>query len=163
MRSASTPSPAAASESSSRRAADGECSPATPAWVRRPTPQPPRRPHTILVCSVAAFTVLLSNPASDEAHGASLTQTALASQLGDWAVHFLTIAIFLFAFSSILGNDHQGEANISDLLQKKPGAAVSIYRILVMVGRVHWSGHRLAPGLARRRRRHVDHGAVQAG
>ncbi len=36
---------------------------------------------TILVCSITAFIVLLSNPVYDEAQGASLTQTALASQL----------------------------------------------------------------------------------
>lgn len=88
---------------------------------------------TILVCSITAFIVLLSNPTYDEAQGASLTQTALASQLGDWAVHFLTIAIFLFAFSSILGNYYYGEANVSYLFKKKPKTAVGIYRIIVMV------------------------------
>lgn len=86
---------------------------------------------TILVCSITAFIVLLSNPEYDEAQGASLTQTALASQLGDWAVHFLTVAIFLFAFSSILGN-YYGEANISYLFKKKSKSAIAIYRIIVM-------------------------------
>lgn len=57
----------------------------------------------------------------------------MASQLGDWAVHFLTIAIFLFAVSSILGNCYYGEANISCLFTKKPRAAVTICRIIVMV------------------------------
>lgn len=38
---------------------------------------------TILVCTITAFVVLLSNPTYDEAQGASLTQTALALQLGD--------------------------------------------------------------------------------
>lgn len=87
---------------------------------------------TILVCSITAFIVLLSNPVYDEAQGASLTQTALASQLGTWAVHFLTVAIFLFAFSSILGNYYYGEANISYLFKKNARPAIMSYRLIVM-------------------------------
>src|SRR5699024_7032855 len=60
---------------------------------------------TILVCSITAFIILLSNPEyGSSAEGIQLTQTALSGQLGQWAIHFLTLAIFLFAFSSILGN-----------------------------------------------------------
>ncbi|NNV08468.1 sodium:alanine symporter family protein, partial [Geobacillus sp. MMMUD3] len=71
-------------------------------------------------------------PVYDEAQGASLTQTALASQLGTWAVHFLTVAIFLFAFSSILGNYYYGEANISYLFKKNARPAIMTYRLIVM-------------------------------
>ncbi|WP_309131106.1 alanine/glycine:cation symporter family protein [Brevibacterium sp.] len=87
---------------------------------------------TLLVCSITAFIVLLSNPVYDEAQGASLTQNALASQLGGWAVHFLTIAIFLFAFSSILGNYYYGEANIAYLFKTKARPAIMSYRVIVM-------------------------------
>ena len=87
---------------------------------------------TILVCSITAFIVLLSDPVYDEAQGASLTQTALASQLGTWAVHFLTVAIFLFAFSSILGNYYYGEAIISYLFKKNARPAIVTYRFIVM-------------------------------
>ena len=86
---------------------------------------------TILVCTITGFIVLLSNPEYDEAVGAQLTQTALAAQLGQWAVHFLTIAIFFFAFSSIIGNYYYGESNL-EFITKSKGAMLA-YRLVVMV------------------------------
>ncbi|ROZ65721.1 alanine:cation symporter family protein [Kocuria soli] len=67
---------------------------------------------TLLICSMTAFIVLLSNPEYGTTQGAALTQTALADQLGTWAIHFLSVAIFLFAYSSVIGNYFYGEANI---------------------------------------------------
>ena len=85
---------------------------------------------TLLVCSITAFIVLLSNPSyGDAKRGASLTQSALQGQLGDWALHFLTIAIFLFAFSSVIGNYYYGESNIRFLTTSD--AALNVYRLLV--------------------------------
>ena len=85
---------------------------------------------TLVVCSVTAFIVLLSNPSfGDSKQGASLTQSALATQLGGWAVHFLTIAIFLFAFSSVIGNYYYGESNIQFMTGSK--AVLNGYRVLV--------------------------------
>ncbi|WP_231445089.1 alanine/glycine:cation symporter family protein [Brevibacterium zhoupengii] len=87
---------------------------------------------TILVCSITAFIILLSNPEyGSSAEGIQLTQTALSGQLGQWAIHFLTLAIFLFAFSSILGNYYYGEANIEHLTTSK--AAMRVYQVIVMV------------------------------
>ncbi|MEX3610794.1 alanine/glycine:cation symporter family protein [Rothia sp. LK2588] len=87
---------------------------------------------TIVVCSITAFIVLLSNPTyGDSIQGASLTQTALAAQLGQWAVHFLTVAIFLFAYSSVIGNYYYGESNILFMTEKT--AVLQVYRFLVLV------------------------------
>ncbi|MDN6746045.1 MAG: alanine:cation symporter family protein [Brevibacterium sp.] len=87
---------------------------------------------TILVCSITAFILLLSNPKyGDSGEGIQLTQTALSGQLGQWAIHFLTFAIFLFAFSSILGNYYYGEANIEHLTTSK--VALRVYQLIVMV------------------------------
>ncbi|MDN5634859.1 MAG: alanine:cation symporter family protein [Brevibacterium sp.] len=87
---------------------------------------------TILVCSITAFIILLSNPEyGSSAEGIQLTQTALSGQLGQWAIHFLTFAIFLFAFSSVLGNYYYGEANIEHLTRSR--AALRIYQVIVMV------------------------------
>ncbi|MCJ8505557.1 alanine:cation symporter family protein [Kocuria flava] len=86
---------------------------------------------TWLICSVTAFIVLLSNPEFGGREGASLTQSALALQLGDWAVHFLTVAIFLFAFTSVIGNYYYGEANIRFLTGST--AAMTAYRVVVLV------------------------------
>ncbi|GGH67038.1 alanine/glycine:cation symporter family protein [Rothia aerolata] len=87
---------------------------------------------TWLVCSITAFIVLLSDPAyGDRDKGASLTQDALALQLGDWAVHFLTVAIILFAFSSVIGNYYYGESNMRFMTENK--VALTVYRVLVLV------------------------------
>ena len=68
---------------------------------------------TLLVCSCTAFIILISgvyeNP---ELNGIVLTQTALESEVGQWGRVFVAVAIFLFAYSSIIGNYYYGEANI---------------------------------------------------
>ena len=87
---------------------------------------------TMMACTVTAFIVLLSNPAyGDKSRGASLTQSALAMQLGDWAVHFLTIAIFMFAFSTVIGNYYYGESNMRFVTGNK--VVLTIFRVLVLV------------------------------
>ena len=47
-----------------------------------------------------------------ELNGIALTQTALQSEVGNIGPMFVAVAIFLFAFSSIIGNYYYGEANI---------------------------------------------------
>ncbi|MCP3425669.1 alanine:cation symporter family protein [Rothia sp. AR01] len=87
---------------------------------------------TMIICSITAFIVLLSNPTfGDETQGASLTQNALSAQLGDWALHFLTVAIFLFAFTSLIGNYYYGESNIQFLT--KSTLVLQVYRLLVLL------------------------------
>ena len=68
---------------------------------------------TLVVCSCTAFIILISgvyeNP---ELNGIVLTQIALESEVGAWGRIFVAVAIFLFAYSSIIGNYYYGEANI---------------------------------------------------
>ena len=60
---------------------------------------------TFLVCTSTAFIVLCSGLyKGSNLEGIELTQQALSSQIGPWASTFLAIIIFLFAFSSLLGN-----------------------------------------------------------
>ena len=71
---------------------------------------------TLLVCSTTAFIVLLSHPTfGDEDRGASMTQTALQANLGDWSLHLMTLIILLVAFTSVLGNYYYGESNVGFL------------------------------------------------
>lgn len=89
---------------------------------------------TLVVCTMTAFIVMLSNPAYgpfNEEKGASLTLDALQIGLGDWARYFLTFAIFLFAFTSVIGNYYYGESNIRYMFRHKFWLA--IFRILVVV------------------------------
>jgi AGCS family alanine or glycine:cation symporter len=68
---------------------------------------------TLLVCSCTAFIILISGLYSvPELNGIALTQSALQSEVGAAGPVFVAIAIFLFAFSSIIGNYYYGEANI---------------------------------------------------
>ncbi|WP_396129136.1 alanine/glycine:cation symporter family protein [Exiguobacterium mexicanum] len=86
---------------------------------------------TLLVCTSTAMIILLSGVAGSESFaGVELTQAALTAEIGPMATSFLTIAIFLFAFSSILGNYYYGETNIQFISDKK--IYVMLYRIGVV-------------------------------
>jgi AGCS family alanine or glycine:cation symporter len=68
---------------------------------------------TLLVCSCTAFIILISGLYDvPELNGINLTQSALQSEVGAAGPIFVAVAIFLFAFSSIIGNYYYGEANI---------------------------------------------------
>ncbi len=86
---------------------------------------------TILVCTATGFVILSAGGfAGSEADGIQITQNAFTQMLGDWAGVFIAIAIFLFAFSSILGNYYYGESNIAYIKESK--TALFIYRIIVL-------------------------------
>lgn len=86
---------------------------------------------TLLVCSITAFIILLAKPDFSANTGASLTQDALATHLGGWTVHFLTIAIFFLAFTSVLGNYYYGESNIEFMTGNRN--VLQVFRVLVVV------------------------------
>ena len=68
---------------------------------------------TLLVCSCTAFIILVSGLYQvPELNGIALTQSALQSEVGTIGPVFVAVAIFLFAFSSIIGNYYYGEANM---------------------------------------------------
>lgn len=74
---------------------------------------------TLIICSTTAFIDLLSNqlgavdPETGELlNGIPFVQKALASQMGQIGITFVTVCIFLFAFSSIIGNFYYAEANM---------------------------------------------------
>lgn len=68
---------------------------------------------TLMVCFCTAFIILVSGLYQvPELNGVALTQSALQSEVGSIGPMFIAVAIFLFAFSSIIGNYYYGEANI---------------------------------------------------
>jgi len=87
---------------------------------------------TILVCSCTAFLILLSGVfvPGQEVEGVRLTQNALQSEIGPWSRHFLALAIFFFAYSSIIGNYAYAEGNVTYL--KNGRLPVRIFRLLVL-------------------------------
>ncbi|MGW9635194.1 alanine/glycine:cation symporter family protein [Nocardiopsis alba] len=71
---------------------------------------------TMVVCSVTAFIILLGYQGNlDGSFEGDMTQMALMSMLGPWALHLMTLIIFLVAFTSVLGNYYYGESNVEYL------------------------------------------------
>lgn len=89
---------------------------------------------TILICSATAFIVIAAGGyEGSDADGIQITQNAFAQSLGNWAGIFIAVAIFLFAFSSVLGNYYYGENNIGYIKQSKIGLLVYRLAVLLMV------------------------------
>ena len=87
---------------------------------------------TIVVCTATAFIILVSTDIynSGTYEGINLLQASLSEQIGSWASIFIAIAIFLFAFSSIIGSYYYGETNIQFIKDNK--AILYVYRFATM-------------------------------
>jgi len=89
---------------------------------------------TLLICSSTAFIILLSDAYKQpELDGILLTQAALSEHIGSWASGALAIMVFLFAFSTLIGNYYYGETNIEFLNSKKSVLRLYRYSVLAMV------------------------------
>lgn len=77
---------------------------------------------TILICSCTAFMLLCSGVApSDSLKGMPWVQAAAAESLGSFGTIFITVALFLFAFTTLIGNYFYAEMGLGYLCDKKPG------------------------------------------
>lgn len=86
---------------------------------------------TIVICSCTAFVVLLyPGYQTSGLTGIELTQAALSSQIGPIGHTFIAVCIFLFAFSSIVGNYYYGQSNIEFMSGNK--SVLNIFRVLVV-------------------------------
>jgi alanine or glycine:cation symporter, AGCS family len=88
---------------------------------------------TIIICSCTAFIILLGDvyvAGAENVDGVVLTQDSLASHVGEWSQYFLTGAILLFAFSSIIYNYYLGE-NALTVFTESP-LSRHILRILII-------------------------------
>ncbi|MGL4331788.1 MAG: alanine/glycine:cation symporter family protein [Bacteroidales bacterium] len=85
---------------------------------------------TLIICSCTAFIILFSNAHAEPGlDGIVLTQAALTNEIGPMGGLFVSIAIFFFAFSSIIGNYYYGETNIQ-FISKRPSWLLA-YRLIV--------------------------------
>lgn len=93
---------------------------------------------TIIICTCTAFIILCSGVFDNGHNGIQLTQDALNHEIGAIGSSFVTIAIFFFAFTSIVGNYYYGETNIQFMTKKR--WVIYAYRIavgaMVMIGAV---------------------------
>ena len=84
---------------------------------------------TILICSSTAFMLLISGVEgkSGEMDGIKYVQHAIKENVGEWGIHFITISIFAFAFSSLIGNYFYAESNIKFIKNNK--VVINIFRV----------------------------------
>lgn len=93
---------------------------------------------TFLVCTSTAFIILWSGLYDTGSDGIVLTQAALESEVGPAGKYFVSVAIFLFAYTSIISNYYYGETNLNFIRRSK--AIITVYRLsvgaIVFVGAV---------------------------
>ncbi|WP_440981489.1 alanine:cation symporter family protein, partial [Shinella sumterensis] len=89
---------------------------------------------TILICTATGIMILLSGvmtPGS-ELTGTPLTQEAMVSHIGEAGRYFIAIAIFFFAFTSIIGNYAYSE-NAMVFLKLDNKGAIGTLRVAVLL------------------------------
>ncbi|HEX8589610.1 alanine/glycine:cation symporter family protein [Pseudomonas sp.] len=88
---------------------------------------------TFVICTCTALLILLSGfyTPGFEGDGIALTQNSLAAVVGDWGKLFISVALALFVFTSILYNYYLGENSLRFLLGENRKAIIG-YRVLVL-------------------------------
>lgn len=90
---------------------------------------------TILICSATAFMCMCSGiePSADLS-GAPYVQKALSSTLGGFGPIFITVAMILFAFTTLLGNLFYVDKAFAHMLGKKPSKVFNyVYYVIASV------------------------------
>ena len=84
---------------------------------------------TLLICSATAMMLLLSGVEGKTGglDGIPFVQKAVSANVGNWGIHFITLSIFAFAFSSLIGNYYYAESNI--LFIKNNKKLLFVFRI----------------------------------
>lgn len=76
---------------------------------------------TLLVCTATAFMLMASGVTpTPEMRGVPFVQEAVSHNLGAFGHPFVTAALFMFAFTSIIGNFFYAEFNLRYLLDRLP-------------------------------------------
>jgi|TARA_R100000005_G_scaffold70627_1_gene38198 AGCS family alanine or glycine:cation symporter len=94
---------------------------------------------TMIMCSCTAVIILLSDvyqPGAADVDGVLLTQLAMGSHVGSWGATFVSVALVLFAFSSILYNYYLGDNSLS-FFSHDNATVANGFRVAVL-GLVFW-------------------------
>ncbi len=87
---------------------------------------------TLLVCTCTAMIILLSGVyKTGDADGILLTTRSLETEIGPAARYFVSVAIFFFAYSSIIGNYYYGETAMRYISTKK--SVLRVYQAFTVV------------------------------
>lgn len=91
---------------------------------------------TLLICTCSALMVLIffvQDPAmAATLNGMPLVQMAVNNSVGVGGIHFVTFAIFAFAFSSLIGNYFYAESNLRFIFGNNK-AVLTVFRLLCLV------------------------------
>ena len=87
---------------------------------------------TLLVCTATAMMCLSSGIIpSSELTGAPFVQTALASKLGNFGFYFITFALLLFAFTTLIGNLFYCDGCLNYIANRKVSKkTMSVFRVI---------------------------------
>ncbi len=91
---------------------------------------------TILICTCSAMMVLVFYVQDPEAamalNGMPLVQMAVNNAVGPIGIHFITFAIFAFAYSSLIGNYFYAESNFR-FIKNDSKTALIVFRLACLV------------------------------
>ncbi|MDE6182238.1 MAG: alanine:cation symporter family protein [Eubacteriales bacterium] len=83
---------------------------------------------TLFICTTTAMILLCSGVVGGEnLKGVDFVQVAVRESLGEFGIHFITISMFLFAFSSLIGNYYYTESNIKFITPNK--IVLNLFRV----------------------------------
>lgn len=86
---------------------------------------------TIVICSATGFMLLCSGVAPESGiAGMPYVQEAVAGSLGSFGSVFITVALFMFAFTTLIGNFYYAEMGLRYICDKAPGKILlNIFRV----------------------------------
>lgn len=90
---------------------------------------------TILVCSATAFMCMASGVEPNKnISGARYIQESLQTTLGDFGPIFITVAMVLFAFTTLIGNLYYVDQSVFYILRRSPSKHLKfIYRLVAIL------------------------------
>lgn len=88
---------------------------------------------TTIICTITALSILLTGAMATGDVGIQLTQAAFESVLGKTGRWIITIAMFLFAYTSLIADVYLGEVNLNYLAKKNKNVKIWIYRVAAAI------------------------------
>ncbi len=88
---------------------------------------------TLLICTSTAMLLFCSGVEGQSGvlDGIPFVQAAISANVGEWGIHFITVSIFAFAFSSLIGNYFYAESNI--LFIKDSKLLLNLFRVTCLI------------------------------
>lgn len=87
---------------------------------------------TLVICSATAMILLVSGVEGNAANaGAPYMQQAVFSMFGEMGIHIVTVALMLFAFTTLLGNYFYAEQNLKFITENKK--ILLVFRLVALI------------------------------